>query len=117
MSATRLESSSVRSTVADLRTRLAVTPAQLALLLGTSARGVAALERGDAPNPPLARRLADLESLIDALTEVLRPGSIGPWLLRPNPAFEGLTPAEVIDRGAGERVREMVYLLRSGTPF
>ena len=44
----------------------------------------------------------------------VREESIGKWLKAPNPAFEGLKPLEVIDRGESDRLWEMVYFLRSG---
>ena len=58
--------------------------------------------------------MTELERLTAALSEVMRAESIGKWLKAPNPAFEGLKPLEVIDRGESDRLWEMVYFLRSG---
>ena len=38
------------------------------------------------------------------------------WLDAPNPAFEGLKPLEVIERGQVDRLWQMVFLVESGTP-
>jgi hypothetical protein len=41
---------------------------------------------------------------------------IGPWLKDPNPAFDGSTPLQVIERGETDRIWRMVYELESGEP-
>jgi hypothetical protein len=43
----------------------------------------------------------ELERLTKARREVIRESAIGEWLKTPNPAFGGLKPLEVIDRGSG----------------
>ena len=75
------------------------------------------LETGTAPTDSVARRLVELDRLTGALAEVIRAESLGRWLRTPNPAFDGLKPAEVIERGEGDRLWEMVYFLRSGVAF
>jgi hypothetical protein len=35
---------------------------------------------------------------------------------KPNEAFGGLKPLEVIERGEIDRIWQMIHLLRSGTP-
>ena len=44
------------------------------------------------------------------------PEAIGPWLKDPNPAFDGSTPLQVIERGETDRIWRMVYELESGEP-
>jgi hypothetical protein len=44
------------------------------------------------------------------------PESIASWLETPNPAFDGLTPLEVIERGQIDRIWRMVFELESGVP-
>ncbi len=75
------------------------------------------LEGGTAPTDSVARRLVELDRLTTALAEVIRVESLDRWLRTPNPAFDGLKPAEVIERGEGDRLWEMVYFLRSGVAF
>ena len=38
------------------------------------------------------------------------------WLKDPNPAFDGSTPLQVIERGETDRIGRMVYELESGEP-
>lgn len=65
----------------------------------------------------VAQHSVELEGLISALAEIMKRESIGPWLQTPNPAFDGLKPLEVIDRGEIDRIWAMIYYLRSGTPY
>ena len=52
--------------------------------------------------------------IIDALSEVIPKEAIGPWLVQPNDAFDGLKPIEVIERGEVDRIYQMIFYLRSG---
>ena len=97
-----------------LREKLRLTQPEFASLLPVSVRTLATLEKGTPPTDPVARRLTELERLTNALGEVVRDGAIGEWLKTPNTAFGGLKPLEVIDRGEGDRLWEMIYFLRSG---
>jgi DNA-binding transcriptional regulator YiaG len=97
-----------------LREKLGLTQPEFAGLLPVSVRTLATLEKGTSPTGPIARRLSELERLTKALSEVIRESAIGEWLKTPNPAFGGLKPLEVIDRGEGDRLWEMIYFLRSG---
>ena len=58
--------------------------------------------------------VASLESLRAALARVIRPQVIGEWFQRPNPAFDGLKPMEVVERGETDRIWSMIYELESG---
>jgi Protein of unknown function (DUF2384) len=58
----------------------------------------------------------DLKALHAALPRVVKAETIGPWFQKPNSAFDGLTPLEVIERGQIDRLWEMVYELESGVP-
>lgn len=58
----------------------------------------------------------ELRRLQRALSGVMRPESIGPWLKTPNEAFSGLRPIEVIERGGADRIWRMIHALESGTP-
>ncbi len=44
------------------------------------------------------------ESLITALSVTINKDEIGPWLQRPNSAFNCLKPLEVIERGEHDRI-------------
>jgi DNA-binding transcriptional regulator YiaG len=97
-----------------LREKLGLTQPEFAGLLPVSVRTLATLEKGTPPTDPVARRLTELERLTKALSEVIRGSAIGKWLKTTNPAFGGLKPLEVIDRGESDRLWEMIYFLRSG---
>ncbi len=100
-----------------LRERLGLTRDTFAGMLPVSTRSLADIEAGKhPPSDATARRLTELERLIDALSEVINPAAIGEWLKTPNSAFGGLKPLEVIDRGETDRLWRMIFLLRSGTP-
>ncbi|MCY2930505.1 MAG: DUF2384 domain-containing protein [Planctomycetota bacterium] len=58
----------------------------------------------------------DLKALRRALAHVVKAEVIDPWLQKPNPSFDGLTPLEVIERGQIDRPWAMVYRLESGVP-
>lgn len=102
------------SPASKLRAKLALTQPEFAHLLPVSVRTLATLEAGMPPTEPVARRLVELDRLTKALGEVMREEAVGRWLKTPNPAFDGMKPLEVIDRGESDRLWEMVYFLRSG---
>ncbi len=84
-------------------------------LSGFSIRSQATWESGSkAPSDQAATRLAELTRLHRALAAVMRPDSIAAWLDTPNPAFEGLKPVEVVERGQIDRLWKMIFLLESG---
>lgn len=55
-----------------------------------------------------------LDRLHDALARVIDPAVIPAWLDTPNPAFDGLKPLEVVERGHIDRLWKMVFFLESG---
>ena len=85
-------------------------------LTGSSPRAVAHWSHGRKPSVSTERRLSELGRLFEALEKLLPTESIGPWLKEPNPAFDGSTPLQVVERGETDRVWRMVYELESGEP-
>ena len=59
----------------------------------------------------------ELDRIVQALAEVINDEALGPWMVRPDQAFDGLKPIEVIERGEVDRIWRMVFLLRSGVAF
>jgi len=55
-----------------------------------------------------------MSRLFDVLAEVVPASQIGSWLDTPNPAFEGSTTLQVIERGESDRLWRMGWELRSG---
>lgn len=100
----------------ELRARLGMNRERFARLVPTSTRNLANIEGGKPPSANLARQLQTLRRIVDALSEVIRTGAIGPWLEQPNSAFDGLKPIEVIERGEVDRIWQMIFFLRSGVP-
>ena len=101
---------------ASLRERLGIVQADFARLLSISVRSLAGFERTVAPTDPVVRKLTELRRLTDALSEVIRADAVGSWFRKPNPAFGGLAPTEVVERGEADRLWSMIYFLRSGVP-
>jgi len=83
-------------------------------LVGASRRTVATWLAGNPPNRANQRNVAEMSRLFDALAEVVPASQIGPWLDTPNPAFEGSTPLQVIERGESDRLWRMIWELRIG---
>ena len=98
-----------------LRAALDLTRAQFSRLLGYSERAVAEWESGHRhPTAPAVRNHKELERLVEALQDVMKPSYVRTWLMTPAEAFDGLKPVEVIERGETDRIWRMVFELRSG---
>ena len=52
--------------------------------------------------------------LFDALSDMVDSKAIGQWLKAPNPAFDGSTPLQVIERGETDRIWRMIWELQTG---
>jgi DNA-binding transcriptional regulator YiaG len=83
-------------------------------LIGASRRTVATWLAGDPPNRANQRNVSEMFRLFEALAEVVPASQIGPWLESPNPAFEGSTPVQVIERGESDRLWRIIWELRMG---
>lgn len=83
-------------------------------LVGASRRAVASWLAGDAPSRANQRALSEMSRLLDALAEVVPTPQIGQWLDTPNPAFEGSTPLQVIERGESDRIWCMIWEIKLG---
>ncbi|MBI5383311.1 MAG: DUF2384 domain-containing protein [Verrucomicrobia bacterium] len=93
-----------------------VTQETFTRLTGFSQRAVANWALGQKPSASTERRLAELKRLFAALAQLVAKEAIGPWLKEPNPAFDGSTPLQVIERGEADRLWRMIYELESGEP-
>jgi DNA-binding transcriptional regulator YiaG len=89
---------------------------ELGRLTGFSLRALAEWASGKLPSQPAKRRLHEVRRLLDALAEVVKRESIPRWLHQPNPAFDRLTPLQVIEVGEIDRLWAMVHDLGSGQP-
>jgi DNA-binding transcriptional regulator YiaG len=104
------------SRIGALRLRLGIPRVRFARLVARTERAVIAWETGRAQPQGLSRqRVHELERLTDALKGIVDAKALGPWFDTPNPAFGGLKPAEVIERGESDRLWRMVFELKAGT--
>ena len=100
----------------DMTTRYGISCDTLTRMTGFSLRAVSNWSQGSKPSSSTGRRLAETKRLFAALEKLVSPEAIGPWLKDPNPAFDGSTPLQVIERGETDRIWRMVYELESGEP-
>ena len=102
-------------TLRQIRDDLGLTQAELARLLGFSTRWVATQEASGArADADAVRRLLEIGRLVEALSRVVQPEGLRGWFLRPNAAFQGLKPLEVVERGQVDRLWQMIFFLESG---
>lgn len=81
---------------------------------GASPRTVSYWNAGVAPQRSSAQKIREVTRLFDALSDIIKAKSIGPWLQRPNDAFDGSTPLQVMERGENDRVWRMIWQIREG---
>ncbi len=100
--------------VRDLRRRYAMPQRLFARLMCVSDRSVAKFENTSRLSQPVQRQVHALSRLHTSLGRVIKPGAIGQWFQTPNPAFGGLKPLEVVERGEIDRIWAMIHQLESG---
>jgi len=105
-----------RVSVKDLSSHYKISFDTLTRITGFSPRAVSNWSQGAKPSSSTHRRLTEIKRLFAALAELVSPEAIGPWLKDPNPAFDGSTPLQVIERGETDRIWRMVYELQTGEP-
>ena len=102
--------------VSALRESLHVGRRFFSRLTGFSERALADWENAKPLSGPSLLKMREIERLRAALCGIMREEFIGTWLDTPNPAFEGLKPVEVIERGQVDRIWRMVYEVGTGQP-
>jgi transcriptional regulator with XRE-family HTH domain len=101
-----------------LRDAYGLTQPTLARLCDVSVRTLAAWEtRADLRPLPRPRPLVAARRLLDGLADIMRKEHVRVWLEEPNPAFGGLKPLEVVERGEVDRLFETIYRVGSGEPI
>ena len=83
---------------------------------GASPRTVSYWNAGMPPQRSSIQKIKEVTRLFDALADIIKAGAIGPWLQQSNPAFDGSTPLQVIERGETDRLWRMIWHLREGNP-
>lgn len=102
--------------VRDLTDRFGVRQETLSRMTGFSQRAVAEWARGKEPSTPAKKVFVEMDRLLDGLARLMQPKEVGRWLKEPNPAFDGSTPVQVIERGQLDRIWRMLYYVESGEP-
>jgi DNA-binding transcriptional regulator YiaG len=102
--------------VRDITDRFGVRRETLSRMTGFSPRAVAEWASGKEPSAPAKKVFVETDRLLDALARLMEPKEVGNWLKEPNPAFEGSTPMQVIERGQMDRIWRMLYYAESGEP-
>ena len=88
----------------------------LSRMTGFSLRAFAGWASGKKPSAPVQRALTETDRLLAALGQLIDPKEVGRWLKEPNPALEGSTPVQVIERGQSDRIWRLLYFVGSGEP-
>ncbi len=88
----------------------------LSKMTGLAERTLASWEEGKTINDAGRRALTLTQRLLGQLAEVMKKDFIPEWLEKPNDAFAGLKPLEVLDRGEVDRLWRLIYFLGSGSP-
>jgi DNA-binding XRE family transcriptional regulator len=100
--------------IAALREKLGVTQRVMATLLGVTERTLITLEGGAELSPAVQRRVTEIGRLYADLSTLVKPAVIGKWLIKPNDAFDGHAPVDLIAAGKIDRLWKMIVMLRSG---
>ena len=102
--------------VRGMADRFGVRQETLSRMTGFSPRAVAEWARGKEPSAPAKKVITEMDRLLDSLARLMKPKEVGQWLKQSNPAFDGSTPVEVIERGQMDRIWRMLYYAESGEP-
>jgi len=102
--------------VRDITDRFGVRQETLSRMTGFSQRAVAEWAKGKEPSAPAKKVFIEMDRLLDRLARLMQPRDVGRWLKEPNPAFDGSTPVQVIERGQMDRIWRMLYYAESGEP-
>lgn len=105
-----------RAAVRDITDRFGVRQETLSRMTGFSRRAVAEWASGKEPSAPVKKVFVEMDRLLDGLARLMQPKDVGRWLKEPNPAFDGSTPVQVIERGQTDRIWRMLYYTESGEP-
>ncbi len=95
--------------IAAIRQKFGVSQEELARVTGYSTRSIAGWEGGKPLSDSACQKLTETERLQAALSEILPPNTLANWLRTPNPALQGQTPIQVIERGESDRLWRMIF--------
>jgi transcriptional regulator with XRE-family HTH domain len=104
------------SDVKTLSKEYGLTREELGRLTGFSIRALAEWAADKIPSQPAQRRLHELRRLLEALSQLVDKRAIPAWLHKRNPAFDNITPLQVIELGEIDRIWAMIYDMGAGQP-
>ncbi len=107
---------SVEPSPADLRQRLGLTQDQMAAAIGVTVRTLQNWESGKLGRNP-DRKLRDIRELTALVEDYIPSDKRDPWLRTPLAAFDGASPAQMIQEG---RTRDLIiefHRLQEGQPL
>lgn len=94
--------------VSVLRSQLGLSQAELARVTGYSLRAIAGWESGKPLSASARQKMIEAHRLREALAQIIPTDQVGTWMRTPNPAFEGQSPIQVIERGESDRLWRMI---------
>jgi DNA-binding transcriptional regulator YiaG len=100
--------------VSAVRKQLGLSQGEFARVTGYSLRSIAGWETGKPLSDSARQKLVETERLRAALGEILPAKELREWMRASNPAFEGQTPIQVIERGEMDRIWRMIYQIDAG---
>ncbi len=100
----------IRVTEVDkVRALLGLSQPEFARVICYSVRAIAGWESGKPLSDAAKQKIAETERLRHALAEIIPANKLGEWMRTANPAFEGQTPIQVIERGESDRIWRMIF--------
>lgn len=69
-----------------------------------------------ASDPKTSAKMGDWALLRFKLEEIIKPADLDEWMGKPNPAFGGKTPTQLLQDGEADKLWDMAYRLESGEP-
>ena len=99
--------------VSVLRSQLGLSQAELARVTGYSLRAIAGWESGKPLSASARQKMTEAHRLCQVLAQIIPPDQFGVWMRTPNPAFEGQTPIQVMERGESDRLWRMIIQIDS----
>lgn len=97
----------------SIREKGAIRNSDLANLLSTRPETISRWNKGHAyPQPGKEQLLLQLEYIVDELSEIYEPNEARQWIFSPQRNLGGKSPAELIQNGKIEEVRNFVNQMR-----
>lgn len=103
-----------RMSIGDIREKLGLSQIELARVTGYSLRSIAGWESGKVLSDAAKQKLTETDRLRIALSQIVPSDHLGEWLRTPNPAFEGQSPIQIIERGESDRIWRMIFQIDAG---